>query len=292
MGRMGSRMALRLLSAGYPLTVYNRTKEKTQTIAQRGATVAETPRALAEQSPDVIMSSVTDDDALEAAMFGSQGVLTGLAAVAAAQPKTMIIDLSTVSPKASRHLFEAAREKGVQMIDAPVLGSVPQAEEGNLMIFVGGERRTYEACKPILDVLGKNIFYLGPSGMGTSMKLVANTLLGVSLQVLAEALALGEKTGLERAQLIQVLKQTPIISPRQKVALEDAERREYPANFPVPLMFKDFGLIVRQASELAVPMPATAAAEQVYAIANTKGINEDIAAIIGVMEQLAGAPEQ
>lgn len=284
MGRMGSHMALRLLAAGYSLCVYDRTKEKTQPLAQRGATVAETPRSLAENS-NVIMSSVTDDVALEAVMYGSQGVLAG------AQPGAIIINMSTVSPKASRHLFEAAREKDIKMIDSPVLGSVPQVEDGSLMIFVGGEQKTYEACKPILDVLGKKNFYLGPSGMGSIMKLVTNTLLGLGLQTLAEALALGEKAGLQRAQLIELLKQTTIISPRQKVALENAERREYPANFPLPLMFKDFGLIISEASELAVPMPATAAANQTYAVAENKGINDDATAIIRVMEELAGAPE-
>ncbi len=115
-----------------------------------------------------------------------------------------------------------------------------------------------------------------------------STLYVIKLQAIAEALILGEKSGLERAQLIEVLKQTAVISPRQKAALENAAQREYPANFPLPLMFKDFGLILRQASELAVPMPATAATQQAYAIAETKGIEEDVAAIIRVMEELAG----
>lgn len=183
------------------------------------------------------------------------------------------------------------KEKGVQMIDAAVSGSVPQVEDGSLVIFVGGEQRTYDACKSILNVLGKETFYLGPSGMGSNMKLVVNTLLGLGLQSLAEALALGEKAGLQRTQLIEVLKHTSVISPRQKAALENAERREYPANFPLPLMSKDFGLIIRQASDLVVPMPATAAAQQIYAIAETKGIKGDVAAIIRVMEELAGVSE-
>jgi 3-hydroxyisobutyrate dehydrogenase len=281
MGHMGSHIALRLLASGYSLTVYDRTMEKTQPAVSHGAHVAATPRTIAEQS-DVIMSSVTDDVALQAVMFGPEGVLAG------AQPGTIAIEMSTVSPTASRHVYEAAKEQGIQMIDAAVSGSVPQVEAGSLVIFVGGEQETYQACKPILDVLGTSSFYMGPSGMGTTMKLVVNTLLGLTLQALAEALILGEKSGLERAQLIEVLKQTAIVSPRQKAALENAAQREYPANFPLPLMFKDFGLILRQASELAIPMPATAAAQQVYAIAETKGIEEDVAAIIRVMEELAG----
>ena len=108
------------------------------------------------------------------------------------------------------------------------------------------------------------------------------------MQTLAEALILGEKAGLERSQLIEVLKSTYIISPRQKTALENAERNEYPANFPLPLMFKDFGLILRRASELAVPMPARVAAQRMYAIAETRGTKEDVAAIIRMMEELVG----
>ncbi len=266
MGHMGSHIALRLLASGYSLTVYDRTMEKTQPAVSHGAHVAATPRTVAEQS-DVIMSSVTDDVALQSVMFGPEGVMAG------ARPGTIAIEMSTVSPTVSRHVYEAAKEQGIQMIDAAVSGSVPQVESGSLVIFVGGEQETYQACKPILAVLGTSSFYMGPSGMGTTMKLVVNTLLGLTLQALAEALILGEKSGLE---------------PRQKAALENAAQREYPANFPLPLMFKDFGLILRQASELAVPMPATAAAQQAYAIAETKGIEEDVAAIIKVMEELAG----
>jgi 3-hydroxyisobutyrate dehydrogenase-like beta-hydroxyacid dehydrogenase len=284
MGHMGSHIALRLLASGYSLTVYDRTMEKTQPAVSQGAHAAATPRTVAEQS-DVILSSVTDDVALQAVMFGPEGALAG------ARPGTIAIEMSTVSPTASRHVYEAAKEQGIQMIDAAVSGSVPQVETGSLVIFVGGEQETYQACKSILDVLGTSSFYMGSSGMGTTMKLVVNTLLGLNMQAIAEALILGEKSGLERAQLIEVLKQTAVISPRQKVALENAAQREYPANFPLPLMFKDFGLILRQASELAVPMPATAAAQQAYAIAETKGIEEDVAAIIAVMEELAGISE-
>jgi 3-hydroxyisobutyrate dehydrogenase-like beta-hydroxyacid dehydrogenase len=119
------------------------------------------------------------------------------------------------------------------------------------------------------------------------MKLVANAMLGLSLQMLAEALVFGEKAGLDRSQLIDVLKQTTLVSPRQKSALENAEQHKYTQNFPLPLMFKDFGLVLNQAAELAVSMPATAAAQQAYAIAQASGVTDDVAAIISVMEKLA-----
>src|SRR5712691_8268227 len=184
MGHMGSHMAPRLIRAGYHLTVYDRTREKAQAIA--GATVAETPEEAAANS-DVVISILTNDAALEEVMLGPNGVLAGTHA------GSVIIDMSTVSPHTSRHLFQAAREKGVAMIDAAVSGSVPQVDQGSLVIFVGGEQQTYEQCKPILDILGQSSFYMGPSGMGTTMKLVVNTLLGLGMQALAEAIALGEK---------------------------------------------------------------------------------------------------
>ena len=151
MGHMGSHIALRLLASGYSLTVYDRTMEKTQPAVLQGAHVAATPRIVAEQS-DVILSSVTDDVALQAVMFGPEGVMVG------ARPGTIAIEMSTVSPTASRHVYEAAKEHGIQMIDAAVSGSVPQVEAGSLVIFVGGEQEIYQACKPILDVLGTSSF--------------------------------------------------------------------------------------------------------------------------------------
>src|SRR5690349_20138521 len=156
MGHMGSHMAPRLIQAGYQLTVYDRTKEKAQAIA--GASVAETPKEAARRS-DVIISIVTDDAALDEVMHGPDGVLAGMHAGSA------IIDMSTVAPRASRSLFQAARAKGVAMIDAAVSGSVPQVEQGSLVIFVGGEEEAYRRCKPILEILGQSNFYMGPSGM-------------------------------------------------------------------------------------------------------------------------------
>ena len=196
MGHMGSHMAPRLIHAGYQLTIYDRTREKAQAIA--GAAVAETPREAAAHS-EVVISIVTDDTALDEVMLGPNGVLAGT------HPGSVIIDMSTVSPRASRQLFQAAKAKGVAMLDAAVSGSVPQVEQGSLLIFVGGEQESYQQCKPILGILGQNSFYLGPSGMGTTMKLVVNTLLGLGMQALAEAITLGEKAGLEKEVLIDVL---------------------------------------------------------------------------------------
>ncbi len=271
MGHMGSHMASRLISAGYHLKVYDRTKEKAQAIA--GATVAETPEDAAAQS-DIVISIVTNDPALEEVMFGPDGVLAGTRA------GSVIIDMSTVSPHTSRRLFQAAREKSVAMIDAAVSGSVPQVKQGSLVIFVGGEQETYQQCKPILDILGQSSFYMGSSGMGTTMKLVVNTLLGLGMQALAEAIALGEKAGVEKGLLLDVLGQTTVLTPGQKSKLENVKREEYPTNFALSLMHKDFSLVLSQAYDLAVSMPATAAAQQMYTAATAKGRNADFSIMI------------
>jgi 3-hydroxyisobutyrate dehydrogenase len=283
MGHMGSHMATRLISAGYYLTVYDRTREKAQAIA--GATVAETPEEAASHS-DMVISMVTNDPALEEVMFGPNGVLAGT------HTGSVIIDMSTVSPRSSRRLFQAAREKGVAMIDAAVSGSVPQVEQGSLVIFAGGEQETYQQCKPILDILGQSSFYIGPSGMGTTMKLVVNTLLGLGMQALAEAIALGEKAGLEKGLLLDVLGQTTVLTAGQKSKLANVKSDQYPTQFALSLQHKDLGLILNEADEVSVSMPATAVALQMYTAALAKGMDEDFSIMIKFMEQLAGVSEE
>jgi len=281
MGHMGSHMAQRLLAAGYRLTVYDRTEEKAQELGQRGAQVAQTPKDLAA-SCQAVMACVTDDEAQQDVMFGPEGALAGT------HVDSVIIDLSTVSPDASRRLYQAAKQKGVPMIDAAVSGSVPQVEQGSLVIFVGGEHKTYQQCKPILDVLGQNSFFMGASGMGTTMKLVVNTLLGLGMQALAEAIALGEKAGLEKGLLLDVLGQTAVLTPGQKSKLDNVRREQYPINFALSLMHKDFSLVLSRAYDLSVSMPTTAAAQQMYTAAMSKGMDEDFSIMIKFMEELAG----
>src|SRR6266571_5771739 len=280
MGHMGSHMAQRLLAAGYRLTVYDRTEEKAQELGQRGAQVAQTPKDLAA-SCQAVMACVTDDEAQQDVMFGPEGALAGT------HVDSVIIDLSTVSPDASRRLYQAAKQKGVPMIDAAVSGSVPQVEQGSLVIFVGGEHKTYQQCKPILDVLGQNSFFMGASGMGTTMKLVVNTLLGLGMQALAEAIALGEKAGIEQGLLLDVLGQTAVLTAGQKFKLANVKRDQYPTQFALSLQHKDFRLILSEAAEILVSMPATAAAEQMYTAALAKGMDEDFSIMIKFMRELA-----
>ena len=287
LGGMGGRMARRLLAAGYDLTVHDRTRERARPLEQSGAKFAPTPKRLAA-AVDVVLSSLTDDAALEEVMFGPEGALTG------AQPRTTFIEMSTVSPRTSIRLHEAAIPRALAVLDAPVSGSTPQAEEGQLVILVGGREDMYRACLPILNVLGKESFYMGPAGSGTAAKLCLNTLLGVGIQALAEAIALGFRSGLDHERLLQVLGDTSVLSPSQKSKLEHARTGEYPATFPLRLMYKDFSLISQRALELSVAMPSTAAAAQVCAIEHARHEaqeDEDFSAVIRTAQRMAGLAE-
>ena len=287
LGAMGSRMAQRLLAAGYNLTVHDRTRERARPLEQGGARFAPMPGRLAA-AVDVVLSSLTDDAAVEEVMFGPEGALT------AARPGTTFIEMSTVSPRTSNQLHQAARPRGLAVLDAPVSGSTPQAEEGQLVILVGGREEMYREYLPILNVLGKSSFYMGPAGSGTAAKLCLNTLLGVGIQALAEAIALGLRSGLDHERLLQVLGATSVLSPSQKSKLEHARTGEYPATFPLRLMYKDFGLISQRAQELSVAMPSTAAAAQVCAVEcarNDGQGDEDFSAVIRTAQRMAGLVE-
>jgi 3-hydroxyisobutyrate dehydrogenase len=283
MGGMGSRMAGRLINAGYDLTIYNRARERTQFFEERGAKVAATPAELTV-GVDIVLSSVADDAAVENVMTGSDGALD------AARPGTTFIEMSTVSPAVSRRLYETGRRKGVFVLDAPVSGTTSVAEQGQLFIFVGGEQSVYDRCKTILSVLGKTSVYVGPAGSGATMKLCANTLLGLGMQALAEAVALGLKAGLKRERLLEVLGATAVVSPSQKSKLENVLKGVYPPAFPLRLMNKDLRLILNTAMDVSAAMPITAVAEQVYAgefaRQSATGRDEDFSSVVRAMEQM------
>jgi 3-hydroxyisobutyrate dehydrogenase-like beta-hydroxyacid dehydrogenase len=281
MGRMGARMARRLLDAGYPLGVYNRTPARARLLTAAGARAYESPGALAADSA-FILSSLADDAAVTGALLGADGALTG------ARAGAVLVDLSSVHPATSRAVFASAQAKGVQMLDAPVSGSTGPAEEGRLMILVGGERETYERCRPIFDILGRISFYLGPSGAGSTMKLIANAVLGIEMLALAEAIALGEKAGLPRGALLDALTQGGLVAAAHAPKIENARRDEFPATFPLRLLSKDLGNALRLADECLVPMPLAAAARQMYAMEQGRQTgDEDYSAVIRLMGHLA-----
>jgi 3-hydroxyisobutyrate dehydrogenase-like beta-hydroxyacid dehydrogenase len=283
LGGMGSRMVSRLLNAGYHVTVYNRTRRRAEELERLGASIAESPRELAA-SAEIVLSSVADDAALEQVMFGGEGALQS------APAGSVFIDLSTVHPRASVRLSEAGLARRLDVLDAPVSGSLPQAEQGQLVVFVGGQPPVYERCRPLLAVLGKVAILMGPSGSGSMTKLCVNALLGLGMQSLAEAIALGERAGLSRGRLLDALGETSVLSPSQRSKFDNIQRDEYPATFPQRLMFKDFSLIMQLALELAVAMPATAAAAQVAAAEHTREaaahVDDDLSAVVRAMREM------
>ena len=280
-GNMGSRMAKRLLDHGYQLVAYNRSREAADALVRYGATVADGISELAAEA-DVILSSLTNDEAVKSVYTGPKGVFAHL------RRGSAVIEMSTVLPATSRQLYELSREAGVKCLDSPVSGSTPSAEEGTLTLFCGGDEELFQAAQPIFSSIAGQNFYLGGSGSGTAMKLVANTLLGVGMQAIAESVALGQKEGLDRHRLLDVLSHTAVVAPAHLGKLSRADRGDYSPQFAIRLMNKDFGLVLATAAASRVPMPATAAAFQMNVAEFSESKEEDFSAVIALMERLAG----
>ncbi len=275
---MGSRMAARLADAGYPLMVWNRDMGKAQPLAQAGAKVAGSA-AEAARGAQVVISMLADDDAALEVLFGKERVIDALK-----QGQTLV-EMSTLSPETQRVISAEVQKRGAQCLDCPVSGSTPQAEQ--LVIFAGGEQEVFDTVKPVLLQMGQAAHFMGPSGAGAVMKLVVNALLGIGIQAVAEGLALGEKAGLDRNVLIDTLAQTTVVTPAQKSKLENAKHGSYPPNFPLRLLFKDYGLVADEARIHSVPMPTLASAQQMCAVENAKGEEEDMSAVIKLMRELS-----
>jgi len=282
LGNMGQPMSKRLLEAGYPLVVYNRTREKTAEIALRGAKVADSPAALASEC-EVICTMVADSAALEVVTLGSQGVL------ATARPGSVLVDMSTVSPAASARVAEAARRRQVEFLRAPVSGSTGMAATGTLGIMVSGDQQVYQQVLPVLRVLGQKVFYLGSGEEARYMKLVHNLMVGATCQILAEALVLGERAGLEVAKMLEVLNNSAVASPLVGYKTRPLIERDFAPAFTVRLLEKDFDIILSVAKEMGVPLPVTALVRQLLASAAARGKGElDICSLFLLAEEMAG----
>jgi 3-hydroxyisobutyrate dehydrogenase len=279
-GQMGRRIAQRLLEHGYKLAAYDRKLDAAETLVPHGATVAQSVAQLSSNA-DVILSCLANDEAVRNIYTRPEGVFAHV------RPGSAIIEMSTVLPQTSREMNKLALEARVNMLDTPISGSTPAAEQGALTLFCGGDEELFAAAQPIFGSIARQYFYLGPSGSGTTMKLVANTLLGVGMQAIAEAVALGRKAGLDRHRLLDVLSQTAVVAPAHAGKLQRADLDDYSTQFAIGLMNKDFGLILETAAAHRVPMPATAAAFQMNAAEFSDSNQEDFSAVIALMERLA-----
>ena len=282
MGNMGSRIAQRLLDHEYQLAVYDVDTSKSGAIRAQGGTVAKNIVELA-RTADVILSCLTNDEAVRSAYTGTEGVFAG------SRAGTVVLEMSTISPESSRELHRLGAKEGVEVLDVAISGSTPAAEQGILTLLVGGDRELFGAAEPIFQAIAKQYFLLGGPGSGTAMKLVVNTLLGIGMQAIAEAVAFGEKVGLDRERLLEVLSKTAVIAPAHVGKLSRIAINDYDPQFPLRLMNKDFQLILAAAAKEQVRMPATEAAFHVNSDELARNDNEeDFSAVLRYMEVLAG----
>ncbi len=279
-GYMGRPIARRLLESGFKLTAYDRNYSKSGGLIQYGSNVAQSLSELSS-SCSVVLSCLPNDEAVLDIYRGPDGVFAN------AHRGSRVIDLSTVYPETSQELSRLGSEHGVEVLDVTISGSTPVAENGLLTLFGGGNKECFDAAESIFRVIAKKYFYLGPSGSGATMKLVVNTLLGIGMQAIAEGVALGEKAGLERKRLLEVLSQTAVVAPAHVGKLDRAMKSDYSPQFPIRLMNKDFGLILNLAAAVGARMPAADAAFEINARQLDEGAEQDFSAVILQMEKRA-----
>jgi 3-hydroxyisobutyrate dehydrogenase-like beta-hydroxyacid dehydrogenase len=279
-GYMGRPIARRLLESGFKLTAYDRNPAKAEELVRYGGSIAESVAGLSS-SCNVVLSCLPSDEAVLAMYREPNGVFAN------AHRGSVVIDLSTVFPETSQELSRLGSERGVEVLDVTISGSTPAAENGLLTLFGGGDKKYFDAAESIFRVIAKKYFYLGPSGSGATMKLVVNTLMGIGMQAIAEAVALGEKAGLDRNRLLDVLSQTAVVAPAHVGKLERAMKSDYSPQFPIRLMNKDFALIFNLAASLGVRMPAAEVAFEINARQSDEGPEQDFSAVILQMEKRA-----
>ncbi len=282
LGVMGGRIAKRLLDAGHRVTGFNRTASKARWLMDAGMRRGETPRAVAAAS-DVVFSMVTDTDALRAVTDGPEGILAGLG------PGKVYVDMSTVSPAASRALAGRVGEQGAQMLDAPVSGSVATLEEGRLSIMVGGDSETVERVRPILRDIGPTITHVGRNGQAVLMKVATNLNLAVQMLAFSEAVLLAERGGITRGTAVEALLNSVIASPMIRYRGPFVLDMPAEAWFNVNLMQKDMLLALEMSRELDVPLPTTAVTNEFLTAARAMGLaDRDFAAVFDVLAALSG----
>jgi len=280
LGNMGSRIAMRLLDHGYQLVVYALDAAKAQAIAARGGTAAKSILESAS-TVDVLLSCLTNDEAVESVYTGPEGIFAG------ARPGTIVLEMSTISPETSRKLHTLGAKGAIEVMDVAISGSTPAAEAGTLTLLVGGNSELFDAAEPIFQAIAKQFYLLGGPGSGTTMKLVVNTLLGVGMQAIAEAVVLGEKAGLDRERLLEVLSKTAVIASAHVGKLSRIATNDYSPQFPLRLMNKDFQLILKTAAQESVPMPVTEAAFRVNSDELAHSKEEDFSSVLRRMEEVA-----
>jgi 3-hydroxyisobutyrate dehydrogenase-like beta-hydroxyacid dehydrogenase len=279
---MGSEMVNRLLGKGHSVTGYNRTKSKADSLIKKGMKFANSPREVAAAS-DVVFSMVTNSAALDAVMNGPDGILAGLT------PGKSVVDISTVSPAFSREIAKKVREKGCDMVDAPVSGSVITLQEGKLSVMVGGRKETFEKVKPLLLDIGPKVTHVGDNGLALVMKIGTNLSLAVQMLAFCEGILLAEKSGIAREVAVDVLTHSVIASPMVQYRGPFVLKMPDEAWFNVNMMQKDMLLALELGRQLDVPMPTTAVTNEFLTAARGMGfVEQDFAVVFEVLAQMSG----
>jgi 3-hydroxyisobutyrate dehydrogenase-like beta-hydroxyacid dehydrogenase len=269
---MGSRLVRRLDSFGWHLRAWNRSPKPADEINKWGIAVARSIADLVADS-DVVISSLANDAAVRSVYLDNGGVFLS------AEPGTIIIEMSTISPELSRDLHREARTKGVNFLDVAISGSTPAVEAGTVTLLGGGDPNTFEQCVPIFESIARQWFLIGPGSSGVQMKLVVNLLLGLDMQATAEAVSLGEHLQIDRNVLLDVLSKTAVIAPAMMGKLRKIKEGDYSPEFPMRLMSKDMDLVMDAAKISGADLPAASVTQSVLASNVSKSGDLDLAAI-------------
>jgi 3-hydroxyisobutyrate dehydrogenase-like beta-hydroxyacid dehydrogenase len=282
LGVMGGQMVNRLLGKGHSVTGYNRTRSRAQWLIDQGMKWADSPRAVASAS-DFTFAMVTNAAAISAITQGSDGMLAGLG------PGKIFLDMSTVSPGVSRALAARVRERGADMVDSPVSGSVITLQEGKLSVMVGGRRETFEKVKPLLQDIGPKVTYVGDNGVALSMKIATNLSLAVQMLAFSEGVLLAEKSGIAREVAVDVLTHSAVASPMIQYRGPFVLKQPEEAWFDVNMMQKDMVLAMELGRQLDVPLPTTAISNEFLTAARGMGMEKlDFACMFDVLARMSG----
>ncbi|HET7009688.1 MAG TPA: NAD(P)-dependent oxidoreductase [Anaerolineales bacterium] len=283
LGLMGAPMAANVARAGYPLTVYNRSPEKTASLNEVGARSAATPREVAAAS-DVVITMLTDAAAVEQVLRGDEGLLAG------GRSGSVLIDMSTVSPDQSRSMAIEVEVQGWRKLEAPVYGSTGPARDGTLGIMVGGDPSLFEEQRDLLQTMGRSIFYMGRMGAGAATKLAFNLMVASQFQSLAEAMALAGSAGVDLGKLSEVIQATAVSSDLIRRKIANILGDNYAPAFPLKHMHKDLGLMLETGHALGVPLPATGAIHESFTAARSRGYGDlDAIAVFCLLAELSGS---
>jgi 3-hydroxyisobutyrate dehydrogenase-like beta-hydroxyacid dehydrogenase len=284
LGIMGSRQAANLARAGHELTVYNRTRATAEAwVAEHGGTVADSPAAVGAAS-DVVISMVVDGDQVREVLLGEQGVAQGAA------PGTLCVDMSTIAPAQTRAIGAELAARGLRLLDAPVTGSSPKAQDGTLTIMAGGEPADFARAEPLLRIMGELVVHVGSLGQGEMIKLINNSVAAANAVTVGEALLVGQQAGVDLDALVQVIGAGSGGS--AMLALKSGPMREhdYTTLFKLEHMLKDVRLCLEAGQAAAVPFPAAARARDVLVAAMARGHgDDDFAALVEALEAFADA---